>query len=357
MGDTRTQEAVGFQPKKRICYIDMAKGFAMLCIIAGHFAIPTVDGFVYTFHVPLFFLASGYFLSTKRSLKETAKTKGKQLFVPYVVTGLSYIPISAIVNLAMGSDTGFIAENSIRSFIAIFYGSGINVTDPVNIKLIGLLWFLPALFFGLLIARFSLTRKHPLIIVSAAAIVGWASGQMIWLPMSIQPGCVASLFIYLGFLARQNGIFERKPNVVLVIGALALWVFCISQGIICSIVSVSFDWYILSALDAVGASYLIVLACKWCEDHFRVLARFLNYCGQNTLSMMCFHGVSDYAFPNFPLMALLESIGAPHFVSGALVILLNWGWSILGITIVKHVPILRKIYSYKEPVALPPKRQ
>ena len=37
----------------------------MLCIIAGHFGIVSAERFVFTFHVPLFFLLSGYFLSTK----------------------------------------------------------------------------------------------------------------------------------------------------------------------------------------------------------------------------------------------------------------------------------------------------
>ena len=37
----------------------------MLCIIAGHFGIVSAGRFVFTFHVPLFFLLSGYFLSTK----------------------------------------------------------------------------------------------------------------------------------------------------------------------------------------------------------------------------------------------------------------------------------------------------
>lgn len=35
----------------------------MLCIIAGHFGIVSAERFVFTFHVPLFFLLSGYFLS------------------------------------------------------------------------------------------------------------------------------------------------------------------------------------------------------------------------------------------------------------------------------------------------------
>ncbi len=47
----------------------------MLCIIAGHFGIVSAERFVFTFHVPLFFLLSGYFLSTKVSFLPFMKRK------------------------------------------------------------------------------------------------------------------------------------------------------------------------------------------------------------------------------------------------------------------------------------------
>ena len=59
----------------------------MLCIIAGHFGIASANHFVYTFHVPLFFLLSGFFLSTKGSFLSFMKQKARQLLVPYYVTG------------------------------------------------------------------------------------------------------------------------------------------------------------------------------------------------------------------------------------------------------------------------------
>lgn len=84
--------------KKRICYIDIAKGFAMLCIIAGHFGIASANRFVYTFHVPLFFLLSGYFLSTKTDFLPSMKQKARQLLVPYYITGIVSLqsPLSSI---------------------------------------------------------------------------------------------------------------------------------------------------------------------------------------------------------------------------------------------------------------------
>ena len=61
--------------KKRITYLDMAKGVGIILMIAGHLigSLQAIDNkpyfssvyqFIASFHMPLFFLISGYFLST-----------------------------------------------------------------------------------------------------------------------------------------------------------------------------------------------------------------------------------------------------------------------------------------------------
>lgn len=70
----------------------------MLCIIAGHFGIVSAERFVFTFHVPLFFLLSGYFLSTKVSFLPFMKQKARQLLVPYYVTGVVLLVVATVVN-------------------------------------------------------------------------------------------------------------------------------------------------------------------------------------------------------------------------------------------------------------------
>ena len=47
--------------QSRIEYFDIAKGMGILSIILGHMGVEGVDRIVFTFHVPLFFLISGYF--------------------------------------------------------------------------------------------------------------------------------------------------------------------------------------------------------------------------------------------------------------------------------------------------------
>ncbi|PWM44342.1 MAG: hypothetical protein DBX43_02390 [Coriobacteriia bacterium] len=118
----------------------------MLCIIAGHFGIASANRFVYTFHVPLFFLLSGYFLSTKTDFLPFMKQKARQLLIPYYVTGIVILAVATIVNHFLWPDINAI-QNAKSILGALLYGAGTPHTDPFAIRQIGLLWFLWALFF------------------------------------------------------------------------------------------------------------------------------------------------------------------------------------------------------------------
>ena len=49
------------QNQKRIDWLDIAKGIAILCIIIGHsFGKNRIGVFIFSFHMPLFFILSGY---------------------------------------------------------------------------------------------------------------------------------------------------------------------------------------------------------------------------------------------------------------------------------------------------------
>ena len=62
----------------------------------------------------------------------------------------------------------------------------------------------------------ALKNPHPLLTVCLIAAAGWASSKVTWLPLSIQPGAMASFFMYLGFLARKHGILDKKPLALVV---------------------------------------------------------------------------------------------------------------------------------------------
>lgn len=62
---------------KRLQYVDIARGIAMICIILRHLGNPSINRMVFIFHVPIFFFITGYFTNNKRRLTEFAKTNSE----------------------------------------------------------------------------------------------------------------------------------------------------------------------------------------------------------------------------------------------------------------------------------------
>ena len=75
---------------KRIAYIDIAKGLGILLVVLGHNDLreyhPTLNRFVFAFHVPLFFFLSGLFFRPDRSFWETARRKFNTILKPFLFT-------------------------------------------------------------------------------------------------------------------------------------------------------------------------------------------------------------------------------------------------------------------------------
>lgn len=49
--------------KSRVQFLDIARGIAIICIILGHLNNSLINRVVFTFHVPIFFFITGYFMS------------------------------------------------------------------------------------------------------------------------------------------------------------------------------------------------------------------------------------------------------------------------------------------------------
>lgn len=123
---------------------DIAKGIGIILVIIGHSGVPNpILHVIYSFHVPLFFIISGYFCKVT-SIKETIIKSFKRYMLPYFITCLLVVFIKTIIGLLQGN--GF--EVFWRYSIASLYGASSN-NIPGNIfsiEKIGAIWFLQALF-------------------------------------------------------------------------------------------------------------------------------------------------------------------------------------------------------------------
>lgn len=84
--------------KKRIVWIDMLRGFSILLIAYGHILVhcENLQGlklYLYSFHVPIFFVISGLVSRIKAdcSYKEFFIKKFKRVMIPYFVFAVLYL--------------------------------------------------------------------------------------------------------------------------------------------------------------------------------------------------------------------------------------------------------------------------
>ena len=84
----------------RMQWLDVAKGITIILMVLGHTSIPKlVSDFIWAFHMPLFFIASGWCTNWKREgVCKFITKKVNSLLLPFVV----YSVIVLSINLLTG---------------------------------------------------------------------------------------------------------------------------------------------------------------------------------------------------------------------------------------------------------------
>lgn len=282
--------------KKRIDYLDVAKGIAILSVVVGHTFSAYDPGsflnkFIYSFHMPLFFILSGYFFKSQE-FKPALNKKVKHLLMPYVI-------INLVRCLNAFFQYGFSQKILTDYFFPALYGNGSTPKAAlclVDVKIVGMTWFLAAMFVCqvLYLILDEVSKKYgtpmwPMVIL--LALVGIELNDKIWFPFSIQPAMGGLVFFHTGRLMREKKILEEDikevPKGALVLGFL-LWmaaVFYESLGMHAN----SYKG-VGAVIGAVCATYFIVQLSKFL---YRVpyLGIFLNWCGRNSVYIYCFHAI------------------------------------------------------------------
>lgn len=116
---------------ERKIWIDMLKGYGIFVVTLGHLGIwYPIEKHIYSYHMFLFFLISGFLYNEYRSAVSTVKIKFKTLFVPFILWNI----VSSLVG-------AFIFKQNINEFLSsLFMLKGrICFNAPI--------WFLVVLFF------------------------------------------------------------------------------------------------------------------------------------------------------------------------------------------------------------------
>ncbi len=344
-------EQVGIRSKGRIEYIDIAKGIGILAIVIGHMGFSELPGSQYIvplffqFHVPIFFLIAGYFLSQKQNVLTFIASKARRMLLPYLFCCVVIALILLLYLSLFGSTQPPSIYPNISSFLfAAIYGSGGGGNpSPPGIIHIGAIWFLQALFVALVEVRVLIAlKKWAFIPIVIFAVASSLSSRYFWLPFNIQSGLCGGLYVYVGYIAKKYDALLRTPSPVFI---MILVVFCIlgvKNNIWVDLCGASFGTAYLGLPLSISTSYLVIRLSSWIRYSIPSLASILVFFGKNSLVVLCFHLILlDVGIIHLTSLApLIPGYDLPCMLDLALTILI----SICGAQLVGRIPLLRVVF-------------
>ena len=263
---------------KRIEYLDIAKGIAIICVIIGHSCGDITRSIIYTFHMPLFFIISGYFCKGKVELVKNTK----KLIVPYVITCITMVLLLMVLNVFSGR---YITHNVQEWIISAVLGKGSGAYA------IGAIWFLVALYIGKSILNLIVKIKKrwiQVLLVIGTAGLGLITNISLF---SISVALTSVIWLYLGYIAKEKEIFNKKIPANYYVIMCAFWLICIQLGLMNGnmlLVNNTYPNGIINILGGVVASFLVIklsqkIACS------NILKKPLLFYGKNSLTILCIH--------------------------------------------------------------------
>jgi len=192
---------------KRIQWIDLCKAIGIYLVVLGHF-LPVgtpLKIIIYSFHVPLFFILSGFLLKTERGWVSQVFRRARLLLLPY----FGFAAVSLFYYVAF-------PINKMDIVTKFFFLKGETVWNEP-------LWFLFTLFVVELIA-YTLFRCLPIFTKNMTVLSGIVIGVMAmgyfvyWLrPLSLEyfgidkAICLLGFYL-LGYLLRQTQFLNALPK-------------------------------------------------------------------------------------------------------------------------------------------------
>lgn len=166
-------------PRRHYAEIDLCRGIGILLVVMGHALKqtstddPTLNGIIsviYSFHMPLFFLLSGFvavkmlYLQTMSDKLRQLRSRAVRLLIPYFFVGILYFPLKFVLSRYAVKPYDF------STAWRILLGENPNTT----------LWFLYALFWISAICIFLLNPKTLPFLLAASGVLSLASYYWDW---------------------------------------------------------------------------------------------------------------------------------------------------------------------------------
>ena len=265
--------------------IDVLKAFGIILVIIGHTASP-LNGWIYTFHMPLFFFISGFlrFGGTRKSWGKFLLGKAGSSLLPYLLFWfVTSVLFRNLYNIILSGSTVFYGWNALKGLLL---GGHWLAEYSNNFPL----WYLQHYFIACIVFELMVRYLRPVLKIAAGILLLLATVPL-QAAMPVRPVFhinilpAALVFMLAGYGFRF--LLQRKPAVGQLCGfwpagfLLMLLGWGISSVHKGNIATIRSYLYFVGALCTIVGLYII-------SDKLKSL-RVLEYIGQRTLYIMGLH--------------------------------------------------------------------
>ncbi|WP_420367379.1 acyltransferase family protein [Curtobacterium sp. L1-20] len=276
--------ATGTTSAPRSVAVDALRAIGVVAIVAGHNwgGREWVNPLLYTWHVPIFFVVTGYLWKPGRTTSFEAKRRAETLLIPYVV----WLVVVTVVWFAVRHAIGWPITRDLVTDVA---KGGWYAARPYSAY-----WFFTALFFACVFVRFT-ERVHALLPFFVAILgVMWATvdaGSVAHLWEGIGLAVPAMIFIVAGQLLRQYRSTVTKPlatGIVLAVPAFLLGALGVLAPL--NMKSAALGSPVASVYMALGISLGAILIAEALEQYLpNPVRRTILYVAQLSVPILLLH--------------------------------------------------------------------
>lgn len=273
--------------KERNITLDIMKGIGIILMVIGHSGCPLfLKNFIYTFHMPLFFMISGYLITEG---KPNIIKKIKTLYWPFLFWSLFALTLSYPLYMLGIYNSPYSTHEYIAHIVKI-----VTFTQPEPI--VGPLWFLKSLFFSyifisIIILRFK-GNKYQHYIVGLLCFIMLCIGFILykyrgWMFYNIQRELMIPWFIYLGYFIKTK--FREKSLSLLYIVLFIIILAVAGQYVTVKlIVSEIGNPIIISIYSLIGFIIIYSISYRIQQVNYKS-SKILAYIGRNTMPILILH--------------------------------------------------------------------
>ena len=269
----------------RLKYLDLTKGFAIILMIFGH-ALVKINGihiWIYSFHMPIFFIICGIIISLKEEQSKTSKKNGAikrviTIGIPYLIFGLILALFYGV--LEMNSNGLHVIQQKI---FALFTLQGIDS-----------LWFLPVYVLAeafVIISskikpeRYKFINRCFILILLFSIIYNFQNFFTTWYLKVLFKILLGICFVLIGTIISKIRVVENESIVISILFLIIGCILAELNGPVEMVVSnIGNIWLYFSS--ATFTSIAILSFFKRIESKKNIFINFFEVYGRSTIVLL-----------------------------------------------------------------------